>query len=273
MTKVWFITGSSRGLGKSLTEAVLSNGDNVAASAKNTKQLNGMIEKYPKQMLILPLDVSDKAQIHSAIERAIEHFGRIDVLVNNAGFGITGAFEEFTDEQIQNQLEVNLYAPIEITKTALPYLRKQRSGNIFNICSIGGRVTSVGLSIYQTAKWGIAGFSEALSKEVKAFGINVTSIEPGGFRTDFAGLSMSFAEELTDYESILEPYKRYSATAIRKGNPDKAAKIIFDLAYHSEPPVHLILGSDAIALLEKANSERNIEMEMWKSISISTDFI
>ncbi|MFA5326887.1 MAG: SDR family NAD(P)-dependent oxidoreductase [Prolixibacteraceae bacterium] len=273
MAKVWFITGSSRGLGKSLTEVVLSNGDNVAASARNTKQLDGLFEKYPKQILILPLDISNKVQIHSAIEKTIEHFGRIDVLVNNAGFGITGAFEEFTDEQIQNQLEVNLYAPIKITKAVLPYMRKQRSGNIFNISSIGGRVTSIGLSIYQTAKWGIAGFSEALSKEVKAFGIHVTSIEPGGFRTDFAGVSMSFAEELSDYEPVLKPYKSYSATAIRKGIPDKAAKIIFDLAYHSEPPVHLILGSDAIALLEKGNSERKVEMEKWKSVSISTDFI
>ena len=155
MTKVWFITGSSRGLGKSITEAVLANGDKVAATARN-----------PNQIIALPVDVTNKEQIHSTVKQTIKHFGRIDVLVNNAGFGITGAIEEYTDEQVQSQLEVNLYAPIEISRAVLPYMRKQRSGYIFNISSIGGRVGTAGLSIYQTAKWGVAGFTEVLNKEV-----------------------------------------------------------------------------------------------------------
>ncbi len=142
MTKTWFITGSSRGLGRSLTEAVLANGDNAAATARNPEQLNDLESKYPHQILALQLDVNDKIQIHKAVKQTVKYFGRIDVLVNNAGFGITGAIEEFTDEQMKSQLDVNLYAPIEITRAVLLYMRKQRSGSIFNVSSIGGRVGS-----------------------------------------------------------------------------------------------------------------------------------
>lgn len=272
MTKVWFITGSSRGLGKSITEAVLANGGKVAATARNPKQLNDLVDKHPNQILTLALDVADKAQIHSAVGQTIKHFGRIDVLVNNAGFGITGAIEEYTDEQVQSQLEVNLYAPIEISRAVLPYMRKQRSGYIFNISSIGGRVGTAGLSIYQTAKWGIAGFTEVLSKEVVQLGIQVTSIEPGGIRTDWAGESMSFAKKIEDYAEVLKPFKNYLATAEALGEPDKMAKVILDLSEHPNPPVHLVLGSDAVTILEAVDADRKAEFEKWKPVSISTDF-
>lgn len=272
MAKVWFITGSSRGLGKSITEAVLANGDNVAATARNPKQLDDLVTKYPNQVLAITLDVADKTQIHSAVEQTINHFGRIDVLVNNAGFGITGAIEEFTDEQVKNQLEVNLYAPIEVTRAVLPHLRKQRSGSIFNISSVGGRVGSAGLSIYQAAKWGIAGFTEVLSKEVAALGIKVTSIEPGGFRTDWGGDSMSYAKEIEDYKPVLDPLKDYLKTIKALGNPEKAAKVILDLVNHENPPVHLVLGSDAVTVLETVDADRKAEFEKWKAVSTSTDF-
>ncbi|SEK65868.1 oxidoreductase [Parapedobacter koreensis] len=272
MAKVWFITGSSRGLGKSITEAVLANGDKVAATARNPKQLNDLADKYPNQMLALQLDVADKSQIHSAVEQTVKYFGRIDVLVNNAGFGITGAIEEFTDEQVTSQLEVNLYGPIEITRAVLPHLRKQRSGYIFNISSVGGRVGSAGLSMYQAAKWGIAGFTEVLSKEVAALGIKVTSIEPGGFRTDWGGDSMSYAKEIEDYKPVLDPLKGYLASVTALGNPDKAAKVILDLVEHPEPPVHLVLGSDAVTVLETVDADRKTEFEKWKAVSRSTDF-
>lgn len=272
MSKVWFITGSSRGLGKSITEAVLANGDNVAATARNPKQLNDLADKYPNQILTLRLDVADKTQIYSAVEQTVKHFGRIDALVNNAGFGITGAIEEFTGEQVTSQLEVNLYAPIEITRAVLPYLRKQRSGYIFNISSIGGRVGTAGLSMYQAAKFGLQGFTEVLSKEVAALGIKVTSIEPGGFRTDWGGDSMSYAKEIEDYKPVLDPLKGYLATVKALGDPDKAAKVILDLVEHPEPPVHLVLGSDAVTVLETVDADRKAEFEKWKAISTSTDF-
>lgn len=272
MAKVWFITGSSRGLGKSLTVIILANGDHVAATTRHPEQLSYLADKYPNQILPLQLDVTNKAQIHSAVEQTIKHFGRIDVLVNNAGVGITGSIEALTDEQVKSQLDINLYAPIEVTRAVLPYLRKQRSGSIFNISSIGGRVGTAGLSMYQTAKFGLQGFTEVLSKEVSAFGIKVTSIEPGGFRTDWGASSMTYAKDIDDYELIFKPLKEYLTTAKPIGDPDKAAKVILDLTNQPEPPVHLVLGSDAVAILETAEAGKKAEFEKWKAVSLSTDF-
>lgn len=272
MTKTWFITGSSRGLGRSITAAILASGDNVAATARNPKQLEAFVNQYPDQIIALPLDVTNKDQIDKAVKDTIEKFGRIDVLVNNAGFGITGAIEEFTDEQMKSQLDVNLYAPIEITRAVLPHLRKQRSGCIFNVSSVGGRVGSAGFSMYQAAKFGLQGFTEVLSKEVAAFGIKVTSIEPGGFRTDWASNSMSYAEPIDDYKNTLRALKEYLTDIAPLGNPEKAAQVIIDLAAHPEPPLHLVLGSDAVAILEVVDADRKAEFEKWKSVSVSTDF-
>jgi len=273
MKKVWFITGSSKGLGKSLVEAVLLKGDNVVATARNPQQLGDLIEKYPEQLLTLELDVQNKEQIYSTVEAAIRHFGRIDVLVNNAGFGITGAAEAFTNEQVRNQLEVNLYAPIEVTRAVLPYMRKERSGNILQISSIGGRVGNAGLSIYQAAKFGLAGFSESLSKEVAPLGIKVTSIEPGGFRTDWAGPSMSFAKDIEGYETTVGGVKEHltSGKFIPMGDPAKAAKVMIDVVNHENPPLHLVLGSEAAAILRATDEKRKEEFDKWLDVSISTD--
>jgi NAD(P)-dependent dehydrogenase (short-subunit alcohol dehydrogenase family) len=273
MKKVWFITGSSKGLGKSLVEAVLLKGDNVVATARNPQQLGDLIEKYPEQLLTLELDVQNKEQIYSTVDAAIRHFGRIDVLVNNAGFGITGAAEAFTNEQVRNQLEVNLYAPIELTRAVLPYMRKERSGNILQISSIGGRVGNAGLSIYQAAKFGLAGFSESLSKEVTPLGIKVTSIEPGGFRTDWGGPSMSFAKDIEGYETTVGGVKEHltSGKFIPMGDPAKAAKVMIDVVDHENPPLHLVLGSEAAAILRATDEKRKEEFDKWLDVSISTD--
>lgn len=273
MTKIWFITGSSRGLGRSLTEAVLRNGDNVVATARNTQHLAELVKEFPEQILPIQLDVTDKAQIYAAVDDAIAHFGRIDVLVNNAGFGITGAAEAFTDEQVWSQLETNLYAPIEVTRAVLPHMRKQRSGRILQISSIGGRVGGAGLTIYQAAKFGLGGFTEALSKEIEPLGVKVTSVEPGGFRTDWAGASMSFAPVVEGYESTVGGVTSFltGGNFVPVGDPDKAAKVMIDLVNHPEPPLHLILGSEAVCILERADAIRKVEFEQWKSVSISTD--
>jgi NAD(P)-dependent dehydrogenase (short-subunit alcohol dehydrogenase family) len=273
MTKVWFITGSSRGLGKSLTEAVLKNGDKVAATARNTQQLNELVQQFPDQIYPTQLDVTNKEQIYSAVADAIAHFGRIDVLVNNAGFGIIGAAEAFTDEQVKSQLDTNLYAPIEVTRAVLPHMRKQRSGHILQISSIGGRVGGAGLTMYQAAKFGLVGFSEALSKEVMPLGIKVTCVEPGGFRTDWAGSSMSFAPNVEGYESTVDGVKGFltSGSLVPVGDPDKAANVMIELINHPEPPLHLILGSDAVGILERTDEIRKAEFEKWKPVSISTD--
>ncbi|UFH52117.1 oxidoreductase [Spirosoma sp. KNUC1025] len=273
MAKVWFITGSSRGLGRSLTEAVLATGDNVAATARTPDQLNDLVERYPDQLYPLQLDVTHIAQIKSAVSLAIERFGRIDVLVNNAGFGITGAAEAYTDEQVRSQLETNLYAPIEVTRVVLPYMRKQRSGRILQISSIGGRVGNPGLSIYQAAKFGLGGFSEALAKEVAPLGIRVTSVEPGGFRTDWAGSSMTYAPEVDGYESTVDWVINHlkGDNFVPVGDPAKAAKAMIELVNHPEPPVHLVLGSEAVGLLKQANAIRQAEFDKWLPVSTSTD--
>lgn len=273
MKNVWFITGSSKGLGKSLVEEVLLKGDYVVATARNPEQLKELSEQYPDQLLALQLDVQIKEQIYSTVAEAINHFGRIDVLVNNAGFGITGATEAFTDEQVRSQLEVNLFAPIEVTRAVLPYMRKQRSGRILQISSIGGRVGNAGLSIYQAAKFGLSGFSESLNKEVSPLGIKVTSVEPGGFRTDWAGPSMSFAEDVEGYEETVGGIKQYltSGKFLPMGDPAKAAKVMVDLVNHPNPPVHLVLGSEAATILKMADENRKEEFEKWLDVTVSTD--
>jgi NAD(P)-dependent dehydrogenase (short-subunit alcohol dehydrogenase family) len=273
MAKIWFITGSSRGLGRSLTEAVLAAGDKVAATARKPEQLNDLLEKYAGQLYPIKLDVNNRDEVYQSVADTVNHFGRIDVLVNNAGFGITGAAEAYTDEQFKSQLDTNLYAPIEVTRAVLPYMRRQRSGFIMQISSVGGRVGNAGLTMYQAAKFGLGGFSEALAKEVAPLNIKVTCVEPGGFRTDWAGASMSYAPEVEGYEETVGKRSEYfrSGQHVPVGDPGKAAKVMVELVDDPEPPVHLVLGSEAIAILEKANATRDAELQKWKSISLSTD--
>ena len=274
MSKVWFITGSSKGLGRSLAEAVLAAGDKVAATARNPEQLKDLLEKYPERVYPLQLDVTSNDQIIAAVRLTIEKFGRIDVLVNNAGFGIVGATEAYSDEQVRSQLETNLYAPIEITRVVLPYMRKQGSGRILQISSIGGRVGNAGLTIYQAAKFGLGGFSEALAKEVAPLGIRVTCVEPGGFRTDWVGTaSMYHVPDVEGYEKTVGARKTFFTPGNFKpmGDPDKAAKVMVELAGHPNPPVHLVLGGEAVAMIKQANTVRDEEMEEWLPVSLSTD--
>lgn len=273
MSKVWFITGSSRGLGRSLTEAVLAKGDKVVATARNPEQLKDLTDKYPEGIYPIQLDVTRYDQVRRAVADAVAHFGRIDILVNNAGFGITGAAEAFTDEQVRSQLDTNLYAPIEVTRAVLPYMRKQHSGHILQVSSIGGRVGNAGLTMYQAAKFGLGGFSEALAREVAPLGIKVTSVEPGGFRTDWAGASMSFAPWVEGYETTVDQVAKYlkGDNFVPVGDPEKAAKAMIALAEHPEPPVHLVLGSEAAAILQQANAAREAEFQKWLPVTNSTD--
>lgn len=272
MKKVWLITGSSRGLGRSITAAALACGDLVAATARRPEALDDLVAQYPGQIYPQQLDVTNGEDIAVVIENTLAKFGRIDVLVNNAGFGILGAAEAYSDEQVASQLATNLYAPIAITRAVLPHMRRQRSGHILQISSIGGRVGNAALTIYQAAKFGLAGFSEALAKEVLPLGIRVTSVEPGGFRTDaFSG--MTTAPAIPGYETTvgarIEMFK--SSNFNPPGDPAKAATAILQLVNSSTPPIHLLLGSDALKRLEQAMEEHKQEMEKWRPLSISTN--
>ena len=260
-------------MGRSLTAAVLAGGGQIVATARNPEQLNDLAEKYPGQVYPVKLDVTSNEEIQAAVAAAIARFGRIDVLVNNAGFGIIGAAEAFTEQQMRSQLETNLYAPIAITRAVLPHMRRQRSGRILQVSSIGGRVGNAGLTMYQAAKFGLSGFTEALAKEVAPLGIHVTSVEPGGFRTDWAGASMTFAPHVEGYESTVDSRVNHvrESSHLPMGDPDKAANAMMALVENPEPPVHLVLGSEAAAILKLANAARQEELEKWMPVSVSTD--
>ncbi|PJJ85070.1 oxidoreductase [Mucilaginibacter auburnensis] len=272
MKKVWFITGASRGLGRSLTELILETGHFVAATARDTSSLTQLQTSYPEQLLAIKLDVTQQSEVYHAVDKALARFGKIDVLVNNAGFGITGAVEAYTEEQVRSQLETNLYAPIEITRAVLPHMRSQRSGHILQVSSVGGRVGSGGVSIYQAAKFGLSGFSEGLAIEVAELGIKVTCVEPGGFKTDWAGDSMTYAASIPDYKIVNQRQEIFqNGTFVPMGDPKKAAQVMLDIVNEPNPPLHLLLGSDAVAIVKSSEAAKLRELEHWEKVSSSTD--
>jgi NAD(P)-dependent dehydrogenase (short-subunit alcohol dehydrogenase family) len=274
MSKVWLITGSSRGLGRHLAQAVLDAGHQLVATARKPEQLTDFKVKYQDRVRIVAVDVTDPAAARDAVDAAVAAFGRLDVLVNNAGYGNFASIEDVTDEDFRAQLETNFFGVVNVTRAALPLLREQRAGRIIQISSIGGRLGAPGLSAYQSAKWAVEGFSEVLSKEVGPLGIKVTIIEPGGFRTDWAGSSMRVEEVREEYQSTVGVLARYNRehSGQQAGHPAKAAKVILQVAELSEPPLRLLLGSDAVYLARLITEQRVAEDDKWKELSLSTDF-
>jgi NAD(P)-dependent dehydrogenase (short-subunit alcohol dehydrogenase family) len=274
MSKVWLITGSSRGLGRAFAEAALAAGNQVVATARKASDLDSLKDQYGKQVLTLPLDVTDETQARDAIKMAIGTFGRLDVLVNNAGYGNVAPVEDTTLEDFRAQIETNLFGVIILTKAVLPYFRERRAGHIFQITSIAGRIGPMGRAPYAAAKWGVEGFSETLAKEVGPLGIKVTIVEPGGFRTDFAGTSTKLQEGRPEYDETVGATVRFQINYNGKqpGDPAKAAIVLLDLASMDEPPLRIALGSDAFNAAEK-NDLARIELgRKWKHLSFSTDF-
>jgi NAD(P)-dependent dehydrogenase (short-subunit alcohol dehydrogenase family) len=273
MSKVWLITGSSRGFGRSLAEAVLAHGDLLVATARHPEQLGDLVSTYGEQMRAVPLDVTNPEQARTAIATAIAAFGRLDVVVNNAGYANVGSIEETTEEDWRAQLETNLWGVINVTRAALPILRKQRSGHVVQISSTGGRTGVAGLGPYQTAKWAVEGFSEVLSREVAPLGIKVTLIEPGGFRTDWGGSSMSSTEPSADYRSTVQYMLDYHNRAGNEpGDPAKAAQAIMTIVNEANPPLRLLLGTDAVQLARRIDQAKLAETDRWEKLSSSTDF-
>jgi len=273
MSKVWFITGSSRGLGRSLAEAVLAHGDLLVATARNPEQLGDLVSTYGEQMRAVALDVTNPEQVRTAIATAIGAFGRIDVVVNNAGYANVASIEETTEEDWRAQIETNLWGVINVTRAALPVLRKQRSGHFVQISSTGGRTGVAGLGPYQTAKWAVEGFSEVLSREVAPLGIKVTLIEPGGFRTDWGGSSMAYTEPSEDYRSTVQSILDYHNQAGNEpGDPAKAAQAIITIVNEANPPLRLLLGKGAVQLARWIDQAKLAETDRWEKLSSSTDF-
>ena len=275
MTKTWLITGSANGLGRTITEAVLENGDRVVATARNPARLDDLVARYGEQIKIAALDVTDAAAAKAAVTLAVDSFGGLDVLVNNAGYGQLSPFEQTTEDEFKAQIDTNLYGVVNLTRAALPVMRAQRSGHIINISSVGGRVGTPGFSAYQAAKWAVGGFTEVLAKEAAPFGVKVVALEPGGMRTNWAHTAMDKPLDLLpEYQpsvgAVSGMLKNYAGGEF--GDPEKIAKVIWDLSRREELPAHLILGSDALFVFGLEEAARNKAAAEWEPVSRSTDF-
>ena len=247
MSKVWLITGSSRGFGRALAEAVLAEGHQLVATARNPAQLANLVEQYGVQVRTLALDVTDEQAARDAIKAAVDMFGRLDVLVNNAGYGDVGSIEDTSLADFRTQIETNPFGVINVTKAAIPLMRKQRSGHIIQVSSVGGRLAPPGRGAYAAAKAAVGAFFEVLAKEVGPLGIKVTIVESGGFRTDFAGSSTTIRDSRPEYDSTVGAMARYQRdhNGQQPGDPAKAAAVILHIASLDKPPLRLLFGSDA----------------------------
>jgi NAD(P)-dependent dehydrogenase (short-subunit alcohol dehydrogenase family) len=260
MSKVWFITGTSKGFGRVWAEAALERGDRVAATARDVSTLDALVERYGDNVLPLTLDVTDKAAIDAAVQQAHERFGALDVVVNNAGYGLFGTIEELTEEQARAQIETNLFAPLWVTQAALPIMREQRSGHILQVSSIGGVLAFPLLGLYHASKWGLEAFTQSLAAEVAPFGINVTIIEPAGYATDWSGPSSVQAEANPAYAHVREARAKLtrerSGTA---GDPDATGPAILELVDMEEPPLRQFFGAGVFENMLRPEYERRLE--------------
>ncbi len=267
MSKIWFITGASSGFGKALAEAVLAKGDSAVLTARRLEPLRDIAASHGERALALQLDVTDAAARKAALEAATEKFGRIDVLANIAGAGSYGALEDFTSGQIRAQMELDFFAAAELSREILPQMRARKSGHILNLTSIAGLVAFPGSGLYNASKFALEGFTEALHHEVKPLGIRVTLIEPGAFRTGFAGSAAMKAEGgIADYAALTAGMDAYYATqnGQQMGDPVKAVQVIMDMVESDSAPVRLMLGEDAYQLWEGAVASRNRDLGKWR---------
>jgi NAD(P)-dependent dehydrogenase (short-subunit alcohol dehydrogenase family) len=275
VTKTWLITGSSRGFGRALATAALEGGDVVVATARRPDQLDDLVQKYGDRVRAVALDVTDIEAARAAVQSTVDIFGTLDVVVNNAGYASSAPIEEMADDEFRAQIETNLFGVVNVTKAALPVLRRQRSGHVIQFSSIGGRVGGTpGMGAYQTAKFAVEGFSEVLNAEVRPLGIKVTIVEPGAFRTDWGGSSMRRVPVGPDYEATVGEMNRYRESTVDRwpGDPVRAAGIITDIVGLAEPPLRLLLGAGAVQAAESASRSRAAEAEQWADISRSADF-
>ncbi|UPG85636.1 oxidoreductase [Luteibacter aegosomatis] len=273
--RTWFITGAGRGFGSLIVEAALERGDNVVAT---TRDPSALIERYADQprLLALPLDVTDERQAHEAAAQAVSRFGRIDVLVNNAGYGLLAGVEEASDEEIQRVYRTNVFGLLAVTRAVLPHMRRQRAGHVINISSIGGYQSYAGWGVYASTKFALEGLSEALAMELKPLGVNVTIVEPGYFRTDFLDERSLHrtATPIADYEETVGEIRRF-ATEInhaQPGDPSKLAGALTKLVDAPVPPLRLPLGSDTVAAIEAKHRFVEEELAQWREVAVSTDF-
>jgi NAD(P)-dependent dehydrogenase (short-subunit alcohol dehydrogenase family) len=268
VSKVWIITGTSRGFGREWAWAALERGDRVAGTARDLATLDELVEKYPETFLPIGLDVTDRDADFAAVRRAADHFGRLDVVVNNAGYGHFGAIEELTEAEVRAQLETNVFGALWVTQAALPILREQGSGHILQVSSIGGITAFPGVGAYHASKWALEGFSQALSAEVAPFGIHVTLIEPGGFTTDWAGSSAVRSSELPAYSEFWAA-DRARRASMSRGNPSASSAAVLKVVDAENPPLRIFLGRTPLATAEADYATRLETWREWQDVAIA----
>jgi NAD(P)-dependent dehydrogenase (short-subunit alcohol dehydrogenase family) len=269
----WLITGCSTGLGRAIAQAVLAHGHNAVVTARNADTVEDIAAAHPDTALALPLDVTDREQITAVVQQARTRFGSIDVLVNNAGYGYRSAVEEADDADIRQLFDTNVFGAVDMIKAVLPGMRANRSGSILNISSIGARITPPGSGYYSATKAALEGLSGSLHKELRPLGINVTVVEPGAFRTDFAGRSLTqSATPIGDYAETAGKRRKESDTmhGTQPGDPAKAAEAIVTVAESAEPPALLVLGQDAFDAFGWVAQSERADLDRWRDLSLST---
>jgi len=275
MSKVWLVTGSASGLGRSIADAVLASGGRLVATARDPQRLNELVEKYGDQVRAAPLDVADEAAAYKAVQVAVDAFGRLDVVVNNAGYGDVAPFEQLSSERFKAVMDTNFYGVVYVTRAAIPVMRKQRSGYVFQISSVGGRLALPGSTPYHAAKWAVGGFTESLAQEVASFGVKVCALEPGGMRTNWgARAHRDMPELIPDYEPSVGAVVKslHALWGKENSDPAKVAQVILRLAASDKLPAHLLLGSDAVRYAGEAQAAREADAERWREVSVTTDF-
>ena len=276
-SKTWFITGCSSGFGCEMSKLILENDGRLIATARNIDNIKHWEKEYPDRALVIPMDVTNQAEVAQAVNAGFEKYGNIDVLINNAGYGISGAIEEVSDEEYRKIFDTNVFGLMNVTRSVLPVFRKQKSGTVVNFSSIAGICASAGLGVYCATKFAVEGISEALAEEVRPLGIRVIIIEPGGFRTKWGGSSMAFAaKHIGDYEQTSGRTKDFFATSkmedIAAGDPIKLALAVINMALHKDPPLRLALGTDSYKGIKNKMEQVTKELEQWMHITFSTNY-
>lgn len=267
--KTWFITGASRGFGREWALAALERGDSVAATARDTSTLAELVDRYGDRFLPLQLDVNDREADFAAVTEAYDYFGRLDVVINNAGYGQFGFIEELSEKEVRDQFETNVFGAFWVTQAALPYLREQGSGHIIQVSSIGGISAFPNIGVYNASKWALEGFSQALAQEVAPFGVHVTLVEPGGFSTDWGGASAKHAEPLEDYAAVKEAAAEARKSRVASpGDPTATGEAILRIVDAEKPPLRVFFGRTPIETAKADYAGRIAEWEQWNDVSV-----
>ncbi len=274
MSRVWLVTGSASGLGRNIAEAVLAAGDRLVATARDPRRLEDLVQKYGDQVRTAALDVTDESAAQAAVQAAAAAFGRLDVVVNNAGYGDIAPFEQLSSERFKAVVDTNFYGVVNVTRAAVPIMRMQKSGCILQISSVGGRLTRPGSTPYHAAKWAVGGFTESLAQELAPFGVKVCALEPGGMRTNWGvRANQDMPELFPDYEPSVGAVAKAlkSCWGQEISDPIKVAQVVLHLADSDRLPAHLLIGSDAVRFAAEAEASRAAEATQWHELSLSTD--